>query len=257
MEKLIPIILTALSWFFGVIFLITGSVALFQESVFVGLLMIVGALLLLPPIKELLINKQPKLSKGILSLIGSILIIISISNFSPAEELSEIDGSSKVEASDNNKSNNEDESTNKSQNLENKPVEKIKENNVQTHEEGLDKDASIDENIEEPIVVDTKTNSNTSGKNDEEELAIAKEKACKNISSTAESIMMARQSGRSINEVMGIADQAGNPMAEQIVRAFVKDAYNIPLQDTSEKKKSIAVEFGNVAYLECSKAFKI
>lgn len=88
MEKLIPIILTALSWFFGVIFLITSSVALFQESVFVGLLMIVGALLLLPPIKELLINKQPKLSKGILSLIGSILIIISISNFSPAEELS-------------------------------------------------------------------------------------------------------------------------------------------------------------------------
>lgn len=68
---------------------------------------------------------------------------------------------------------------------------------------------------------------------------------------------MARQSGRSINEVMGIADQAGNPMAEKIVRAFVKDAYNIPLQDTSEKKKSIAVEFGNIAYLECSKAFKL
>lgn len=74
--------LSICSWFFGIMFALVGFVAIFQEGFFIGLLMFIGAILLLPPTKRILMSKTPKLSKGKLSAIGSIAIVSSVFGFS-------------------------------------------------------------------------------------------------------------------------------------------------------------------------------
>lgn len=65
------------AWFFGVIFIITSLGAFLEEGVVAGLLMLVGAVLLLPPIKRLILNKNTSLSSGKITAVGSILVFIS------------------------------------------------------------------------------------------------------------------------------------------------------------------------------------
>lgn len=80
------IIFTVLAWFFGIIFLIAGIGAIFSEGFLTGLVFIIGSILLLPPIKRILINKVPKLSRGKLTLLGSVIIFGTLMTVSPSEE---------------------------------------------------------------------------------------------------------------------------------------------------------------------------
>lgn len=80
------IILTMLAWFFGILFLIAGLGAISSEGFLTGLVFIIGSILLLPPIKHTLINKMPKLSRGKLTLLGSVIIFGTLMTVSPSEE---------------------------------------------------------------------------------------------------------------------------------------------------------------------------
>lgn len=73
------------AWFFGVIFIIGGLGILFEGSVIAGLLMLIGAGLLLPPVKRLILDKKINLSRGKITAAGSILIFISFF-FIPSDE---------------------------------------------------------------------------------------------------------------------------------------------------------------------------
>ena len=74
------------AWFFGVMFALTGFIAIFQEGLFTGLLMLTGGVLLLPPIKRILVNKTSKLTRGKVSLLGTFIIILSTFGISPPEQ---------------------------------------------------------------------------------------------------------------------------------------------------------------------------
>lgn len=65
------------AWVFGVIFIITSLGAFLEEGVVAGLLMLVGGVLLLPPVKRLILGKNTNLSSGKITAVGSILVFIS------------------------------------------------------------------------------------------------------------------------------------------------------------------------------------
>lgn len=65
------------AWFFGVIFILTSLGAFLEESVVAGLLMLVGGVLLLPPVKRLILGKKTNLSSGKITAVGSILVFVS------------------------------------------------------------------------------------------------------------------------------------------------------------------------------------
>lgn len=70
--------LLVIAWFFGVIFIFGALGAFLEGSVIAGLLMLVGGGLLLPPIKLLILDKKPNLSKGKITAAGTVLIVISM-----------------------------------------------------------------------------------------------------------------------------------------------------------------------------------
>ncbi|PKH82094.1 hypothetical protein [Psychrobacter sp. 4Bb] len=66
------------AWFFGVTFIFGSLGALLEGSLVASLLMLVGGILLLPPIKRLILDKKPNLSRGKIIALGSILIFMSM-----------------------------------------------------------------------------------------------------------------------------------------------------------------------------------
>ena len=77
MSNLQSKVLSACAWFFGITFVIAGFGILLNEGGwFSGLLIIIGSCLLLPPIKRLILDKKPNLSRGKITAAGSILILI-------------------------------------------------------------------------------------------------------------------------------------------------------------------------------------
>jgi|24_taG_2_1085349.scaffolds.fasta_scaffold02206_2 ABC-type Na+ efflux pump permease subunit len=64
--------------FFGVTFIFGSLGAFLEGSLIAGLLMLIGGILLLPPVKRLIIDKNPSLSRGKITAVGSILIFISM-----------------------------------------------------------------------------------------------------------------------------------------------------------------------------------
>lgn len=73
------------AWFFGVMFIILALGFMLQGGILTGVLMLIGAALLLPPIKRLILEKKPKIGKGKITIAGSILIFISLL-FLPTDE---------------------------------------------------------------------------------------------------------------------------------------------------------------------------
>jgi len=66
------------AWFFGIIFILGGLPVLFADGELIsGSLMIIGGCLLLPPIKRLILNRKPNLSRGKITTVGSIIILIA------------------------------------------------------------------------------------------------------------------------------------------------------------------------------------
>ena len=70
-------VLSVFAWFFGVIFIATALGQLSEGVLFSSLLMLIGSCLLLPPVKRLISHRKPNLSKGKITIVGSILILIS------------------------------------------------------------------------------------------------------------------------------------------------------------------------------------
>ena len=76
MSNLQSKVLSVCAWFFGTIFIISGFGILLNEGgLLSGLLIMIGGGLLLPPIKRLISDKKPNLSRGKLTAAGSILIL--------------------------------------------------------------------------------------------------------------------------------------------------------------------------------------
>ena len=78
MNNLKSKILSVGAWFFGVIFIISALGMMLQGGIVTGVLMLLGSVLLLPPIKRLILDKKPKIGKGKITVAGSILIFISM-----------------------------------------------------------------------------------------------------------------------------------------------------------------------------------
>jgi len=79
------------SWFFGVTFILGSLGAFLEGSLVAGLLMLIGGILLLPPVKQLILDKKPSLSRGKITAVGSIFIFISML-FVSSDDASKIDG---------------------------------------------------------------------------------------------------------------------------------------------------------------------
>ena len=79
------------SWFFGVTFILGSLGAFLEGSLVAGLLMLIGGIVLLPPVKQLILDKKPSLSRGKIIAVGSILIFISML-FVSSDDASKIDG---------------------------------------------------------------------------------------------------------------------------------------------------------------------
>lgn len=77
MSNLQPKVLSAFAWFFGVVFIIAAWGMFSTGNSIVGLLFLIGGCLLLPPVKQLILDKKPSLSKGKITAVASILIFIS------------------------------------------------------------------------------------------------------------------------------------------------------------------------------------
>lgn len=70
-------VLSVCAWFFGLIFILTGlGILLNGDGLFASLIILVGSILLLPPIKRLILERKPSLSRGKITVVGSLLILI-------------------------------------------------------------------------------------------------------------------------------------------------------------------------------------
>lgn len=78
MNKLRSTVLSVIAWFFGVVFIFGALGAFLGGSLIAGLLMLVAGILFLPPIKRLILDKKPTLSKAKITTVGAVLAIISL-----------------------------------------------------------------------------------------------------------------------------------------------------------------------------------
>lgn len=73
------IVFSICAWFFGIIFICIGLAFLLTDgNLLLGIPMLIGAVLLLPPIKNLIIRKKNVFSRGKVSIIGTALIFIGM-----------------------------------------------------------------------------------------------------------------------------------------------------------------------------------
>lgn len=85
MDKLRSIILTFGAWFFGLTFIFGAIGRLVEGSLIAALLLLIGGILLLPPVKRLILIKYSSLTKTKITIVGLALILIS-SFFVKADE---------------------------------------------------------------------------------------------------------------------------------------------------------------------------
>lgn len=82
-RKTINIVLNVLAWMFGIAFLISSISELSDGNILFAIGLLFGALLLLPPIKKLIINKIPKLNRWMITSFASVVLLASIGIFAP------------------------------------------------------------------------------------------------------------------------------------------------------------------------------
>lgn len=82
-KKTLNIILTAFAWMFGIAFALGGISQFFSGNILFAITLLLGAILLLPPVKNLIIEKIPIISRWMLTAIGSVIIFSSIGIFAP------------------------------------------------------------------------------------------------------------------------------------------------------------------------------
>lgn len=82
-KKILDITLTVLAWMFGIAFLISSISELSDGNILFAIGLLFGALLLLPPIKKVIINKIPKLNRWMITSFASVVLLASIGIFAP------------------------------------------------------------------------------------------------------------------------------------------------------------------------------
>lgn len=82
-RKSLNTISNVIAWMFGITFALGSITELFNGNTLFAITLLLGAVLLLPPIKNLIIKKIPKLDRWKLTLLGSVIIIFSFGFFAP------------------------------------------------------------------------------------------------------------------------------------------------------------------------------
>lgn len=82
-RKTLNIVLNVLAWMFGIAFLISSISELSDGNILFAIGLLFGALLLLPPVKKLIINKIPKLNRWMITSFASVVLLASIGIFAP------------------------------------------------------------------------------------------------------------------------------------------------------------------------------
>ena len=77
---------------------------------------------------------------------------------------------------------------------------------------------------------------------------------CSMFSGLAKQMMTARQNGASMEEMMEVATNSGNDAVNQITKAMVIEAYEIPRFSLPENKQNAINDFADHIYLTCIKS---
>ncbi len=96
MSNLQSKVLSVSEWFFGVVFILGALVSLLEGSLLSGVLMLIAGSLFLPHVKRLILDKEPRLSRGKITAAGCIFLAIS-AFFIPLDDKIK-DGDNKAEA---------------------------------------------------------------------------------------------------------------------------------------------------------------
>lgn len=82
-KKWLNTALNVFAWMFGIAFAIASISELSNGNILFAITLLIGAVLLLPPIKELIINKIPKLNRWMITSFATVIILASIGIFAP------------------------------------------------------------------------------------------------------------------------------------------------------------------------------
>lgn len=77
LEKLAQIILRIFAWMFGSLFMLSAIIALFSGNFIFAVFLSLGAMLILPPVKERIIQRLPKTNGVMLTTIGCVIVFLS------------------------------------------------------------------------------------------------------------------------------------------------------------------------------------
>lgn len=74
---------------------------------------------------------------------------------------------------------------------------------------------------------------------------------CKVYKSLGEIVMLQRQKGKTIEEMIEIRDNFDNALGRKIIGSMIVPAYNVPRKQTEIEQMLEAVSFGDDKYKEC------
>lgn len=77
LDKLAKIILRIFAWMFGTLFMLSAIIALFSGNFLFSVFLAIGAMLILPPFKERIIQRLPKTNGVMLTTIGCVIVFFS------------------------------------------------------------------------------------------------------------------------------------------------------------------------------------
>lgn len=71
-------VVSIIAWFFGVFFILGGLLVCLGGGLISGLFLLIAGILFLPPIKRLILDKKPSLSKPKITTVGAVLAFLSL-----------------------------------------------------------------------------------------------------------------------------------------------------------------------------------
>lgn len=77
LDKLAKIILRIFAWMFGTLFMLSAIIALFSSNFLFAVFLATGAMLILPPFKERIVQRLPKTNGVMLTTIGCVIVFFS------------------------------------------------------------------------------------------------------------------------------------------------------------------------------------
>lgn len=81
LDKLAENILLSFAWIFGSLFMLSAIIAFFSSNFLFAVFLLLGAMLVLPPVKERITQKLPKTNGVMLTTIGCVIVFLSFMTF--------------------------------------------------------------------------------------------------------------------------------------------------------------------------------